>query len=48
MTPDEFLSALTEFDIQLSDKQIKQFERYFELLVEWRSEEHTSELQSQR
>ena len=29
MTPDEFLSALTEFDIQLSDKQIKQFERYF-------------------
>ncbi|MCG4779061.1 hypothetical protein L0P10_19475 [Eggerthella lenta] len=21
MTPDEFLSALTEFDIQLSDKQ---------------------------
>ena len=25
MTPDEFLSALTEFDIQLSDKQIKQF-----------------------
>ncbi|WDA69865.1 16S rRNA (guanine(527)-N(7))-methyltransferase RsmG [Lactococcus lactis] len=35
MTPDEFLSALTEFDIQLSDKQIKQFERYFELLVEW-------------
>ncbi|WP_282673908.1 16S rRNA (guanine(527)-N(7))-methyltransferase RsmG [Lactococcus cremoris] len=34
MTPDEFLSALTEFDIQLSDKQIKQFERYFELLVE--------------
>ncbi|KSU18463.1 rRNA small subunit 7-methylguanosine (m7G) methyltransferase GidB [Lactococcus lactis subsp. lactis] len=35
MTPDEFLSALAEFDIQLSDKQIKQFERYFELLVEW-------------
>ncbi len=35
MTPDEFLLALTEFDIQLSDKQIKQFERYFELLVEW-------------
>lgn len=41
MTPDEFLSALTEFDIQLSDKQIKQFERYFELLVEWNEKKLT-------
>ena len=37
MTPDEFLSALTDFDIKLSDKQIEQFERYFELLVEWKN-----------
>ncbi|AYG00166.1 16S rRNA (guanine(527)-N(7))-methyltransferase RsmG [Lactococcus allomyrinae] len=35
MTPDEFLSLLTEFNIILSEHQKEQFQRYFELLVEW-------------
>ncbi|RZI48104.1 16S rRNA (guanine(527)-N(7))-methyltransferase RsmG [Lactococcus kimchii] len=35
MTPDEFLTQLATFDITLSERQIGQFKRYFELLVEW-------------
>jgi 16S rRNA (guanine527-N7)-methyltransferase len=35
MTPEEFKQLLSQKDIQLSDHQMKQFARYFELLVEW-------------
>ncbi|GGE36487.1 16S rRNA (guanine(527)-N(7))-methyltransferase RsmG [Streptococcus himalayensis] len=35
MTPQEFYEALKQQEITLSDTQKAQFERYFELLVEW-------------
>lgn len=35
MNPEEFYAQLETFDIFLSEKQKGQFERYFELLVEW-------------
>ncbi|MFC3928217.1 16S rRNA (guanine(527)-N(7))-methyltransferase RsmG [Streptococcus caprae] len=35
MTPQKFYQALADQGIVLTDKQIAQFERYFELLVEW-------------
>ncbi|EUJ26167.1 16S rRNA methyltransferase GidB [Listeria floridensis FSL S10-1187] len=35
MKPEEFRAKLAEEGIQLNDKQMKQFKRYFELLVEW-------------
>lgn len=35
MTPEEFYAALTLENISLSQRQKEQFERYFELLVEW-------------
>ncbi|MTD40452.1 16S rRNA (guanine(527)-N(7))-methyltransferase RsmG [Erwinia sp. CPCC 100877] len=35
MTPEEFKQLLSQKDIQLSDHQMQQFARYFELLVEW-------------
>lgn len=35
MTPEEFYAQLKTFDIVLNDNQKVQFERYFELLVEW-------------
>ena len=35
MKPEEFYDELVKFDIKLSDLQQKQFEDYFELLVEW-------------
>ncbi len=35
MTKDEFYIALYQFGIELSEQQEVQFERYFELLVEW-------------
>ncbi|MBL3716526.1 16S rRNA (guanine(527)-N(7))-methyltransferase RsmG [Lactococcus garvieae] len=35
MNPEEFYAQLEAFDIFLSEKQKGQFERYFELLVEW-------------
>ena len=35
MNIEQFISALSEKGITLTDKQLQQFERYFELLVEW-------------
>ncbi|WP_342527408.1 16S rRNA (guanine(527)-N(7))-methyltransferase RsmG [Chryseomicrobium sp. FSL W7-1435] len=35
MNEQQFIEALAEKGIQLSDHQIKQFKTYFELLVEW-------------
>ncbi|EKF51434.1 16S rRNA (guanine(527)-N(7))-methyltransferase RsmG [Lactococcus garvieae] len=35
MKPEEFYTQLETFDIFLSQQQKEQFERYFELLVEW-------------
>ncbi|MGY3779280.1 16S rRNA (guanine(527)-N(7))-methyltransferase RsmG [Isobaculum melis] len=35
MNPEEFKQALLEKGISLSSKQMAQFKRYFELLVEW-------------
>ncbi|GGC96236.1 16S rRNA (guanine(527)-N(7))-methyltransferase RsmG [Enterococcus wangshanyuanii] len=35
MTPEEFKQLLSKKDIQLSEHQMAQFARYFELLVEW-------------
>lgn len=35
MNPEEFYAQLETFDIFLSEQQKLQFERYFELLVEW-------------
>ncbi|WP_342513874.1 16S rRNA (guanine(527)-N(7))-methyltransferase RsmG [Sporosarcina sp. FSL K6-1522] len=35
MTEEQFVQALKEQGIELSDKQQKQFRQYFELLVEW-------------
>ena len=35
MNIEQFISALSKKGITLTDKQLQQFERYFELLVEW-------------
>lgn len=35
MTPEEFYELLKQQQIELTDRQQMQFERYFELLVEW-------------
>lgn len=35
MTPEEFYAALSKQDVHLTEQQKAQFERYFELLVEW-------------
>lgn len=35
MTPQEFYQLLAQQGIELNDRQKDQFERYFELLVEW-------------
>ncbi|HWK22405.1 MAG TPA: 16S rRNA (guanine(527)-N(7))-methyltransferase RsmG [Ureibacillus sp.] len=35
MNEQQFIEALKEMGIELSDTQIKQFRKYFELLVEW-------------
>ena len=35
MTPQEFYQLLSQKGIELNDRQKDQFERYFELLVEW-------------
>ena len=35
MKPETFYNLLAEQNLSLSDQQKKQFERYFELLVEW-------------
>lgn len=35
MTPEEFYKKLSQQGFELTDTQKKQFERYFELLVEW-------------
>ncbi|MGT2906809.1 16S rRNA (guanine(527)-N(7))-methyltransferase RsmG [Streptococcus dentiloxodontae] len=35
MTPTDFYNILTEQGFKLSDLQKRQFERYFELLIEW-------------
>ncbi|MCD0065863.1 16S rRNA (guanine(527)-N(7))-methyltransferase RsmG, partial [Streptococcus agalactiae] len=35
MTPQAFYQVLIEHGITLTDKQKKQFETYFRLLVEW-------------
>lgn len=35
MTPEQFRAALKEKGIELSDKQMSQFSRYYTLLVEW-------------
>ena len=38
MTPEDFYKALKELGFDLSQKQKDQFQRYFELLVEWNKE----------
>ena len=35
MKPETFYNLLADQNLPLSDQQKKQFERYFELLVEW-------------
>lgn len=35
MTPEDFYKALQEEGFNLSQQQKDQFQRYFELLVEW-------------
>ena len=35
MNDEQFIQALKEQGIELNEKQIAQFSRYFELLVEW-------------
>lgn len=35
MNEEQFIQALKEQGIELSEKQIQQFRRYFEILVEW-------------
>lgn len=35
MNQQQFIEALKEMGIELSDTQIEQFNKYFELLVEW-------------
>ena len=35
MTPEEFRQALADKGIHLSDQQMKQFEQYYQLLIEW-------------
>ena len=35
MNEEKFIQALAEKNIQLSEKQLQQFDRYFSLLVEW-------------
>ena len=35
MTPEEFYQLLEQQNIHLTQEQKEQFERYFELLVEW-------------
>ena len=35
MTPQEFYQLLAQQGIELTDRQKDQFERYFQLLVEW-------------
>lgn len=35
MNIDQFVSELEKYHIHLTEKQLKQFNRYFELLVEW-------------
>lgn len=35
MNPKEFATILAQKGIELTPQQLQQFERYFELLVEW-------------
>ena len=35
MNIEQFIKALSEKGITLTDKQLQQFEKYYELLVEW-------------
>lgn len=35
MLPEEFQQKLREYDLELTLKQMDQFERYYELLIEW-------------
>ncbi|MBS4769685.1 16S rRNA (guanine(527)-N(7))-methyltransferase RsmG [Carnobacteriaceae bacterium zg-ZUI240] len=35
MTPEQFKNSVEEAGITLTDKQLKQYEMYFEMLVEW-------------
>lgn len=35
MTPEEFQAALAQYGLVLNQKQMGQFEKYFQLLVEW-------------
>ena len=35
MNQEQFLKALADKGIQLSNKQLKQFELYYETLIEW-------------
>ena len=43
---EKFLKGLEELQIELSDNQVKQFIRYYEMLVE-KNKSYESELQSQ-
>ena len=42
MTPGRILSTLKQQQIELTDRQQMQFERYFELLVEWNKNQSDS------
>ena len=35
MNPEQFKAAMAEQGVTLDDKQMQQYERYYELLVEW-------------
>jgi len=37
MTREQFIQALADIDIEITDYQLKQFEKYYELLIEWNS-----------
>ena len=35
MNPQQFIEALKEHGIELTDEQIGQFDKYYEMLVHW-------------
>ena len=47
MTPEDFYKALKELGFDLSQKQKDQFQRYFELLVEWNEKINLLQLQKE-
>ncbi len=41
MTKEQFISSLNEQGIQLTEKQLNQFENYFNILIEWNEKNKT-------